>query len=203
MCNFDEAWIGKCKAPGAPFCEKHAQAKCASCGAQATHSCDATGGPLVCGSMLCDACEHTNSPVGTCSPGLMTSPPAGMQAHCRRDQQKYSGWLLAERTPETQGCVTVFLHWREFIRACNTTGLADSAEEPFAKLAGRKMYGFMPRNGLDYPPYFASGNDHAFLSQLLDRAWREQRKVYVFVMGVAVQDVEQHPKVVEALAGAK
>ena len=72
MCNFNIAWVGRCKEPvvGAngsdnPFvddseeldyCKKHLAVKC-KCGKQATRNCSDTIGPMVCGAPLCDECR--------------------------------------------------------------------------------------------------------------------------------------------------
>ena len=54
-CQYDIAWYGKCGKGEGEFCEKHAQVKCVSCGAQATHECCYTG-QFVCGAPLCNDC---------------------------------------------------------------------------------------------------------------------------------------------------
>ena len=59
MCNFDEAWMGKCRketVEGEHYCEEHLQVKCAVCGEQATHTCPEASS-LVCGTPLCDKKE--------------------------------------------------------------------------------------------------------------------------------------------------
>lgn len=57
MCEFNVAWVGKCKSePEKQFCEKHEKAKCCVCGSQATNECSHTG-QFVCGAPLCDNCE--------------------------------------------------------------------------------------------------------------------------------------------------
>ncbi len=51
MCNFDKAWIGKCRketVEGEHYCEEHLQIKCEVCGEQATHTCPEASS-LVCG----------------------------------------------------------------------------------------------------------------------------------------------------------
>ena len=60
MCNFDEAWRGKCKNENvinSDYCKKHIDLKCIVCGNKATHTCDHTF-QFVCGAELCDNCEH-------------------------------------------------------------------------------------------------------------------------------------------------
>jgi hypothetical protein len=58
-CAFIRAYVGRC---GDPMpCAKHV-IRCSSCGAPATHECDASGS-LVCGMPLCNDCEH-----GKCDP---------------------------------------------------------------------------------------------------------------------------------------
>lgn len=59
VCSFDLAWIGKCKKPGYPFCNKHKKEVCRVCGRQATHQCSVADG-LVCGIPLCDECKCPN-----------------------------------------------------------------------------------------------------------------------------------------------
>jgi hypothetical protein len=83
MCNFIEAWIGKCKNEGDPFCEKHTGKVCKSCGEVATSNCDETMGAFVCGSDLCANCEHEISENGT---------NGGTFKHCRKDAQKFTPW---------------------------------------------------------------------------------------------------------------
>ena len=58
QCQFDMCWVGRCKEPAdiSGYCAKHAAAKC-QCGRQATHDCEATIGPLVCGRLLCGRCR--------------------------------------------------------------------------------------------------------------------------------------------------
>lgn len=93
MCKFSEAWIGKCKNEGEPYCEKHANEKCISCGKQATGSCDSTG-QFVCGAPLCDNCEHTIFENGTNGGiGFNQQPlPEGMESHCPKISQKFKPW---------------------------------------------------------------------------------------------------------------
>ncbi|MFW6030045.1 MAG: hypothetical protein ACOCRO_07295 [Halanaerobiales bacterium] len=90
-CKFNKAWIGKCNkptVPGSDFCEEHNNMKCSSCGQQATHECHETFG-LVCGSPLCDKCEHEIAKDGT---------NGGTIAHCRKDKQKYKPWYKREES---------------------------------------------------------------------------------------------------------
>jgi hypothetical protein len=100
MCNFIEAWIGKCKEPAdeSGYCEKHKKEKCVSCGSQATHTCDETG-QFVCGAPLCNDCEHTVFPEGhNGGIGFNAHPcPEGMKRHCKKSEQKYTPWF--KRSP--------------------------------------------------------------------------------------------------------
>ena len=59
-CKFVKAWIGDCgeNADESGYCPNHEAMKCCSCKSQATHECDMTGTQFVCGSPLCDDCEH-------------------------------------------------------------------------------------------------------------------------------------------------
>jgi hypothetical protein len=72
MCNFEKAWVGKCTNPGIMSadgrCEDHTGKVCCSCGAPATKECNHTGIQFVCGSYLCDGCEH--GPVDPENPGI-------------------------------------------------------------------------------------------------------------------------------------
>lgn len=90
ICIFEEAWIGRCKEPATAgdFCAKHAGRKCTSCGAVATHNCDETMGPLVCGADLCPLCEHALAPDGT----------NRYMEHIKKGTQKFKGWW--EQTDE-------------------------------------------------------------------------------------------------------
>lgn len=91
-CGFNEAWIGRCKEPtpiDGDRCEKHRGKKCASCGQDATRSCDETMG-LVCGAPLCDDCEHTTYPNG-CNSGVPL--PKGMKSHCGKAAQVFKPWF--------------------------------------------------------------------------------------------------------------
>lgn len=61
VCKFDLAWRGPCGSEvdkEGEFCDKHAAAKCCSCGQQATRECSQTGIQFVCGAPLCATCEH-------------------------------------------------------------------------------------------------------------------------------------------------
>jgi hypothetical protein len=87
ICTFTEAWIGRCKNEGYPFCEEHSGCTCNSCGAVAVMNCDSTIGPLVCGSNLCADCEHELDENGT---------NGGTFKHCRKDAQKYEPWYARE-----------------------------------------------------------------------------------------------------------
>ena len=94
MCAWVEAWVGRCKNTPSEngYCDAHKDRKCASCGADATHSCEATMA-LVCGANLCDDCEHTLCANG-CNSGA--SLPEGLKAHCKKSEQVYNPWYLVE-----------------------------------------------------------------------------------------------------------
>jgi hypothetical protein len=58
MCNYNLAWIGKCKnsnVEGESYCKEHLNKRC-KCGKQATHECSIASS-LVCGYPLCDICK--------------------------------------------------------------------------------------------------------------------------------------------------
>ena len=98
LCNFDEAWGGKCKTEG--LCEKHSHLVCVSCGSKATRSCDATGS-LCCGEPLCDNCEHTLTSNGTNWTGNTSffeqeQLPAGLKGHCKKSEQVFSPWYTRD-----------------------------------------------------------------------------------------------------------
>ena len=87
-CNFDKAWIGKCR--NEKPCKEHADIKCCSCGAPATRECPETG-QFVCGFPLCDDCTHTTWPDGT-NGGIgfnAQKPPEGFKSHCKKSENKY------------------------------------------------------------------------------------------------------------------
>lgn len=95
-CKFKKAWIGKCQnevVEGSEFCKEHNNLKCCSCGQPATHDCSETG-QFVCGSPLCDDCEHTIFPEGTNGGiGFNEQPcPKGMKRHCKKTEQKFNPW---------------------------------------------------------------------------------------------------------------
>ena len=93
MCKFNEAWVGWCEQPGEPYCAKHTDLKCESCGKQATRSCGETG-QFVCGSPLCADCEHTIHEDGT-NGGIgfdASPPPEGMKRHCKKTEQRCLPW---------------------------------------------------------------------------------------------------------------
>lgn len=79
QCRFERDWAGQCTknaVKGSLYCEEHAKAKCISCGAPATHSCDHTG-QFVCGHPLCDDCvgiEMNNRHVHTKKGGYYHGP---------------------------------------------------------------------------------------------------------------------------------
>lgn len=58
-CSYWLAWRGLCGAPvtSGDRCVDH-DLPCENCGARATGDCGQTLGALVCGSPLCDECEH-------------------------------------------------------------------------------------------------------------------------------------------------
>lgn len=59
-CKFDaKGWAPCKKASTNGWCSKHEKAKCSSCGAQATQTCDEGIGGLACGQYLCDNCHHS------------------------------------------------------------------------------------------------------------------------------------------------
>jgi hypothetical protein len=95
-CNFDIAWVGRCKEPSTEngCCEKHAKLKCCSCGEQATRDCDETMG-LVCGAPLCDKCEHTIQSNGCNSGGEL---PHGLGCHCKKEDQVYKPWYMKDKS---------------------------------------------------------------------------------------------------------
>jgi len=91
-CTFSKAWVGKCGqlAVEDNRCEEHKGLVCSSCGASATHNCDATMGPMVCGFDLCDDCEHTIRSNGCNSGGEL---PEGYKGHCKKGTQVYKSWM--------------------------------------------------------------------------------------------------------------
>lgn len=91
MCGFLEAWIGRCR--NRKPCTKHADQKCASCGADAVGNCSQTG-QFVCGAPLCADCEHAIFPSGdNGGVGFNQSPlPEGMKRHCRKSEQQHKPW---------------------------------------------------------------------------------------------------------------
>ncbi len=97
LCTFDNAWIGKCKKPMP--CKEHQNLLCESCKKSATHSCAETG-QFVCGSYLCDDCEHTIFPEGhNGGIGFNAQPvPEGMKRHCKKTAQKYLPWYARDAT---------------------------------------------------------------------------------------------------------
>lgn len=54
MCDFNIAWVGKCKKDSGneSFCDEHKKMKCYVCNEQATNDCSETG-QFVCGFPLC------------------------------------------------------------------------------------------------------------------------------------------------------
>lgn len=98
-CKFDIAWSGQCKnvATDNGYCDEHKNLMCNSCGKKATHSCYETMGPLVCGSPLCEDCEHTIQSNGCNSGGKL---PKGYKAHCQKGKQIYRSWIAQEYIKE-------------------------------------------------------------------------------------------------------
>src|SRR4030042_541253 len=100
QCKFIIAWMGQCKndtIDGLEYCQEHSKEKLCSCGEQATRSCEETG-MFVCGSSLCDNCEHTIFPDGT-NGGIgfdQYKCPEGMKRHCKKTDQKYQPWYMRE-----------------------------------------------------------------------------------------------------------
>lgn len=91
LCNFDIAWVGKCR-ESVP-CVKHAGRKCSSCHAAATRECGETG-QFVCGADLCDDCEHAIFPDGT-NGGIGFNAqvlPTGTRRHCKKTEQRHQPW---------------------------------------------------------------------------------------------------------------
>lgn len=63
-CNFDKAWVGRCKVEiedSECGCKDHKDIKCCVCGEQATGECDHTA-QFVCGFPLCDNCTGAQKP---------------------------------------------------------------------------------------------------------------------------------------------
>jgi hypothetical protein len=87
MCGYDIAWVGPCKNEGE--CPQHANLKCSSCGAPATHECEETHG-FICGAPLCEKCSHTIQSNGCNSMGTL---PRGLKEHCPKDAQVYKYWF--------------------------------------------------------------------------------------------------------------
>ncbi len=97
MCQFSEAWIGKCQQDGEQYCDVHKNLVCDSCGAKATGSCDATG-QFCCGAPLCNDCEHTIFPDGTNGGVGFNQEPLieGLHRHCKKTEQKFTPWYARE-----------------------------------------------------------------------------------------------------------
>ncbi len=98
-CKFYVAWVSQCKhvADESGYCEEHKQIVCKSCGKKATHSCSETMG-LVCGSPLCNECEHT-----LCENGYNSGAPLpeGMEDHCKKGAQVFKPWYLQDDEGQT------------------------------------------------------------------------------------------------------
>lgn len=91
-CKFNIPWVGKCNelANENGFCEKHDGLKCDCCDEQATHGCSETSG-FVCGTPLCNNCEHTIQDNGCNSRGKL---PKGYKNHCKKGEQVYKSWYM-------------------------------------------------------------------------------------------------------------
>ncbi|PQA60159.1 hypothetical protein C5O19_11230 [Siphonobacter curvatus] len=89
MCNYELAWIGKCKdlADESGYCPEHAEVKCKCCGEKATRDCSETFMGFVCGEPLCNTCEHelTEKGVNYCG-----------GRHVKQGEQKYKPWFMQE-----------------------------------------------------------------------------------------------------------
>lgn len=60
-CKFILAWQGHCNRESvgdSDRCEKHKDVKCCACKKPATMQCPDCSGSFVCGSPICDDCEH-------------------------------------------------------------------------------------------------------------------------------------------------
>lgn len=88
-CQFEKAWLGKCKNP-LP-CAEHSTLECCSCGAPATHNCDETG-QFVCGAALCDNCEHRTFPDGTNGGVGFNAQKYDGPTHIPKSEQKHKPW---------------------------------------------------------------------------------------------------------------
>jgi len=91
MCDYREAWSGKCKNDDAQRCFTHQDKVCIVCGNTATHDCEETVW-VVCGFPLCDDCEHRISPEGDNG----GTAYLGKNGHCRKKEQKYLPWYMRE-----------------------------------------------------------------------------------------------------------
>ena len=102
QCKYNLAWIGQCKEEATEngMCLTHAEKKCTSCKAPATHECDSTG-QFVCGAPLCNDCAHTIRSDGTNGNiGFYeTCPlPEGMKEHCRKTEQVFQPWYMRKKS---------------------------------------------------------------------------------------------------------
>ncbi len=97
-CKFNIAWVGQCKqdADETGYCQEHGLLVCRSYGKQATHTCHETF-ILVCGTPLCDGCEHTLCENG-CNSGAPL--PKGMKDHCKKGEQVYDPWYMQDERSE-------------------------------------------------------------------------------------------------------
>jgi hypothetical protein len=68
------------------YCIVHERLMCSSCGDKATHDCAETFG-LVCGSPLCDECEHEINSEGCCDSRMI---------HIKKDKQVNLPWYMKE-----------------------------------------------------------------------------------------------------------
>lgn len=94
-CGFSVAWVGKCENPKP--CAAHANSKCCSCSAPATHECFETMGSFVCGAHLCDECEHTIWPGGCNGPSAVGETlPEDMKGHVKKNEQRFDTWWVQE-----------------------------------------------------------------------------------------------------------
>lgn len=86
MCNFNLAWVGNCKNDSGtePMCEEHKDLKCDCCGQPATRQCSETFG-MICGSNLCDTCEHYITEKGVNYSGCK---------HVKKGQQEHLPWWM-------------------------------------------------------------------------------------------------------------
>lgn len=82
-CTFSLAWIGPC---GKHDCKDHSNLVCSCCGAPATRQCEETFG-MVCGSPLCNDCEHELTEDGV---------NVANTSHVKKGEQKHLPWYTQE-----------------------------------------------------------------------------------------------------------